>query len=302
MAKKTPKRPKKPATPAAPAPGGQAPVGHSPGTLGSVVTRQSVEAIQAQPASLAALRSAYQKMQALRGSDNRSWIYWAGIHGFPQWLCWHHGRVGSGTQRPYDLFLPWHRAYLLYFENAARDQDGGAVLPWWDWTSPVSHTVGVPASFSQANVNGVVNPLASGPVPPAPPDPARRTQRFPGAPADLPTPADVEQVLNLTSFVDFTAQLQDIHDQIHGWTGGSDETTGAGGDMGSVATSAYDPIFWSHHGMIDRLWYLWQLRHGVTNIPPDYLSRPLAPFELTVADVLDIRTLGYEYAVAVVNT
>ena len=67
--------------------------------------------------------------------------------------------------------------------------------------------------------------------------------------------------------------------------------------MGVVARAAFDPIFWSHHGMIDRLWYLWQLRHGVANIPQDYLDRPLAPFSLTVQDVLDIRRLGYEYAV-----
>ena len=66
--------------------------------------------------------------------------------------------------------------------------------------------------------------------------------------------------------------------------------------MGVIATAAYDPIFWAHHCMIDRLWYLWQLRHGVSNIPPDYLDMPLAPFAVTVQDVLDINRLGYEYA------
>ena len=71
--------------------------------------------------------------------------------------------------------------------------------------------------------------------------------------------------------------------------------------MASVATAAWDPVFWSHHCMIDRLWYLWQIRHGVNNIPPDLLPMVLQPFPLTVRDVLSINSLGYEYAVSLVR-
>lgn len=66
--------------------------------------------------------------------------------------------------------------------------------------------------------------------------------------------------------------------------------------MGTIATAAFDPIFWTHHCMIDRLWYLWQLRHGVFNIPPNHLGYTLEPFGLTVEQVLDIHQLGYEYS------
>ena len=62
--------------------------------------------------------------------------------------------------------------------------------------------------------------------------------------------------------------------------------------MGVIATAAFDPIFWAHHAMIDRVWYLWQLRHGTTNIPPHYAGKTLAPFGMTVAQVLDVNTLG----------
>ena len=33
------------------------------------------------------------------------------------------------------LFLPWHRAYLYFFELALQDQDPAhaVTLPWWDW-------------------------------------------------------------------------------------------------------------------------------------------------------------------------
>jgi tyrosinase len=256
-----------------------------------LVLRQSVE-----QADVASLRDAYDKLQAISPTDNRSWVYWSGIHGFPQFLCWHHFREGN-TGFPYDLFLPWHRAYLSYFDHATRDQNEHAIVPWWDWTSDLSHRIGVPAAYAEPETDGQRNPLSSGPMPDMPDDPARQTRRFPGDPSELPTADQVDGVLNLTSYMDFSSQLQDVHDQIHGWTGGIDPSDpDRGGDMGVIATSAFDPIFWTHHCMIDRLWYLWQLRQGVDNIPPDYLSRTLAPFSYTVRDVLDIGHLGYEYA------
>jgi tyrosinase len=247
-----------------------------------LTVRSSIENLDS--TALESLRDAYHKMQSI--TDNRGWVYWAGIHGVPQFLCWHHSRVGS-EQFPYDLFLPWHRAYLLYFEHTARDQNNAASLPWWDWTSDESHTNGIPESFAVPKAGGKPNPLASGPMPPIGRRPARRTRRAPDDPGNLPSADAVQNLMDLGNYTDFSTQVQDIHDSIHGWVGG---------DMGVVATSAFDPIFWSHHCMIDRIWYLWQLQNGINNIPADYLSKPLAPFALTVRDVLDINSLGYEYA------
>lgn len=256
-------------------------------------------------ANVAALRDAYTKMQALSGTDNRSWIYWAEYHGFNRFDCWHHARTGPNDQGfSYDLFLPWHRAYLVGWDHVTREQNSAAILPWWDWTSSASHTVGVPQAYSVARVNGKQNPLASGPTPNMPGDRARRTRRFPGSPGDLPamnqnTPANpsIESLLNLSSFVDFSNQVQDVHDFIHGWAGGTNpRNPNQGGDMGNIGVAAFDPLFWAHHAMIDRLWYLWQLRHGVNNIPPNYLNRVLAPFPYTVSQVLDVHSLGYDYA------
>ena len=81
-----------------------------------------------------------------------------------------------------------------------------------------------------------------------------------------------------------------IHDGIHVWVGG------IGGDMASVPFATWDPIFWSHHCMIDRLWWLWQLRHGINNIPSELLDQELSPFPFTVRRVLNIHELGYDYA------
>jgi tyrosinase len=246
---------------------------------GGVVIRPSAE-----HANVAALEDAYQKMQAISESDNRSWIYWAEFHGYNRYECWHHARVAS-DMFPYDLFLPWHRAYLTFFDNAARDQNPDAILPWWDWSSDASHSSGLPAAYTAGGAA-----LQSGPMPAIGGDAARRTTRNPGTPGDLPTPEQVEFVLGLTDFRDFSNQLQDIHDGIHGWVGG---------DMGSIGTSAFDPVFWAHHAMIDRVWYLWQLRHGVNTIPTEYLDKALFP-GYTVQQVLDVRALGYDYAVGAV--
>jgi tyrosinase len=252
-----------------------------------IVVRPSAE-----HANVGALGDAYGEMQNLSPTDNRGWVYWSQFHGFNRYECWHHARVGlpgGGPPFAYDLFLPWHRAYLSFFDNAARDQDEDAILPWWDWTSDLSHQIGLPAAYTAGGPS-----LESGPVPEINGDPARGTTRNPSNPADLPTYDQIygpNGLLERTDFRDFSNQLQDVHDGIHGWVGG---------DMGSIGTSAFDPVFWAHHAMIDRVWYQWQLKHGVNNIPPEYLDLALFP-GYTVNQVLDVRALGYDYATGAVT-
>jgi hypothetical protein len=88
------------------------------------------------------------------------------------------------------------------------------------------------------------------------------------------------------TFVDFSHRLEDVHDNVHGWVGGT---------MSLIPTAAYDPVFWAHHTMIDRAWYLWQVAHPGATVPASILHGALRGFTLTVADTLDINHLGYEY-------
>ena len=71
--------------------------------------------------------------------------------------------------------------------------------------------------------------------------------------------------------------------------------------MAQIPTAAFDPVFWAHHSMIDRLWYLWQMRHPTVSPEASLLQMPLAPFPLTVAQVLSVSQLGYDYTVAAIN-
>jgi tyrosinase len=66
--------------------------------------------------------------------------------------------------------------------------------------------------------------------------------------------------------------------------------------MASVTTAAYDPIFFAHHCMIDRIWYLWQMQRDVDRFPTALRDSPLPPFGRTPGQVLNVQELGYEYA------
>jgi tyrosinase len=247
--------------------------------------RKNVEILR--PDQLAALRQGFARLSQISANvvtDNRGYQYLAGLHGLPGQYCQLGDPPGSDP-----LFLPWHRAYLYVFELAMRDQAPDAALAWWDWTSPASQAGGIPQAFAAAQADGDPNPLYKAPVQPA----ARQsngqpteTFRAPRAPSGLPTADRIRQSLSLRSFSDFTAQLEDVHNSVHGWVGGT---------MGIIPWAAYDPIFWAHHTNIDRIWRIWQLRHP-QRFSDRFLNQALPPFPLTVEQTLNIKPLGYDYA------
>src|SRR5215210_4711510 len=103
------------------------------------------------PQELTNFREAVSRMKAL--SDERGYNFFAGIHGLPLPIHCQHGTL---------LFLPWHRAYLYFFELALQDQVPDMGLPYWDWTAEVSHQEGLPLAYAQEqDDNGVENPLFS---------------------------------------------------------------------------------------------------------------------------------------------
>src|SRR5258708_6768202 len=95
----------------------------------------------------AALDALSQSFAAIYGmADDRGYAHHAGIHGLPLLMYCHHGDI---------LFLPWHRAYLYFFEQAMMDQGPAARLAWWDWTDQA----GIPAAFNAPQVGPNPNPL-----------------------------------------------------------------------------------------------------------------------------------------------
>jgi len=222
-------------------------------------------------------------MKALPSSDRRNWQNQALIH---QNFCPH----GNW------LFLPWHRAYLYYFEEICRElvHDDSFALPYWNWTLNRS----VPAPFWDDPAN---NPLFhEGRV-------ATPTS-LTGAPTDAPTVNGILDETNFQLFGSGSIPLSDSqrdfafygplegtpHNYIHGFVGG---------DMGSFM-SPLDPIFWCHHNMIEALWFEWNIRRGNPNPSnPDWTNRVFTefcdrkgqPVRVSVADTLPYPLEAYQF-------
>lgn len=244
--------------------------------------RKSAEKLR--PDQLDALRDGFKKIKELR--DRNGFWHWAAVHGAPVDGCEH-------SLNQFDsLFLPWHRAYLYRLEIALQTKVPQCMLPWWDWPSARTRAIesggsAIPPVFAE---NGG-NPLAGSDLPPLqnnPPDWPKTTERRPGPADRLPTGKKVHEVLELTDFNDFSLHLEvDLHNLVHRWVGGS---------MKSQVLASYDPIFWAHHTMVDRLWSLWQGLHSDPGPRPSQWRVPLRGLDMVVEDVLNTEPLGYQYA------
>lgn len=183
-------------------------------------------------------------------------------------------------------FLPWHRRFLLQFEQALQAVDPAVALPYWDWT--VARTPR--ASLWAPDFLGGTGRARDGQVMDGPfartgnrwtisvrvdgRDYLRRALGAGGR--GLPTRAEVDAVLAMETYDmppwnsasdGFRNHLEgwrgaNLHNRVHVWVGGH-MATGA---------SPNDPVFWLHHAFIDKLWADWQARHPA---PPT--SRPPAP-------------------------
>ena len=75
------------------------------------------------------------------------------------------------------------------------------------------------------------------------------------------------------SGVPIVRPLESPHNSIHLAVGGFDvpgvfnasPIPGANGDMGENDTAGFDPIFFFHHCFVDRVFWLWQKKHGFTD-------------------------------------
>src|SRR6185436_11035329 len=89
------------------------------------------------PPQLDLLKKAFEGIIAKDPSDPNSYFVQAGYHWLPAPLyCLHH----------VPGYNPWHRAYLLSFENALRSVPGceAVTLPYWDITKPFPEVLKAP--------------------------------------------------------------------------------------------------------------------------------------------------------------
>jgi hypothetical protein len=232
------------------------------------------------------LREALATLYTLPAAATTSYAHIAGLHGNPSPSWCIHGSPG---------FLTWHRAYLAVFEDALRGIRPGVSLPYWNWSA--GSTTGVPAAcasptYVNRNGNTVPNPLFAGPIAVAAGGgtTSRRANIATTTFGDLATNA--QNAASNADFSMFQSQLNGVHGSVH---------VRVGGNMSSVASAGFDPIFYLHHANIDRLWANWQASHAVP-LPPVEASLTLDPFKrcfsdqmLTGTDVFSTEALGYRY-------
>jgi tyrosinase len=191
--------------------------------------------------------------------------------------CTHDGPVSE------KYFLPWHRAYIYWYEVIIRAlvyQDGGPkdwALPYWNYSLHANDPnvpwprSGLPWVFCQAKLpDGSANPLFM-PVGKRGLQPKWPTTGKPMFLGNL-TPF-YYQAYARTNYLDFNSTLDgQPHGAVHVDTGTGDGVLSQTGWMASITTAAFDPIFWLHHSEIDRFWVGWNAQGHKNPTNPAWLK------------------------------
>ena len=281
------------------------------------------------PECIAKYKKAVEIQRSLPADDPRSWIQQANVHcaycngaydqeGFPkpnQYIqvhkCW--------------LFFPFHRWYLYFYERILGSliDDPTFALPFWNWDAPEGYEI----------PNIFVDPTSSLY------DKNRNQSHLPPAPADLdytaeevgtPAKATWEEQVATNNHVMYTNMVSATkpqlffgkpyrtgsapnpgggtiengpHTAIHIWTG--DNRRNNWEDMGHFYSAGRDPVFYSHHANVDRMWNIWKKLPGSGRRDidhRDYLDTEFLFYDenkqlvrVSVRDCLDTRKLGYSY-------
>ncbi|HEY6349547.1 MAG TPA: tyrosinase family protein [Candidatus Angelobacter sp.] len=222
-------------------------------------------------AALAKFRDAICKIHALPSSDVIGWDKQIAQH------C-----LNCAPSKPDNIhfsqyFLPWHRAFLYSLERILRKLSGDddLRLMYWNWEQDRT----VPAIYTQASQYLFY---------------ANRS--FQGL---SPSDVNVQPLLTTATWAQFG--------------GGGSGQTGAAfggphanvhdaflGDMSDLQFSPRDPIFYAHHGNIDRLWSSWV---AASHANPDFGTDKVYFYDqdrkfrsILLNDVRDEKKLGYEYS------
>ena len=232
---------------------------------------------------VASLQKAVAKMKSLDSADptsvdfRRSWAYWANIHGYygasspdgtvqqqidylnqnglSQYVPYYQGiadqtppdSVATTTWAtcqhggPPGSFFGWHRMYLYYFEQVLRwaAEDPTLRLPYWDYTDTTQ--------LAMPSVYRVSSSVFF--------DDKRNPQLNSGAATLSALRTNINNALTVSDY--FTYE-QRIENGVHGYVHCTVGPTCPVAHMGDVPVAGNDPIFYSHHANIDRMWACWQ--------------------------------------------
>ncbi|KAL5575468.1 hypothetical protein UlMin_017167 [Ulmus minor] len=278
-------------------------------------------------ASIAKYNEAMKRMRALKDDDPRSFKAQADVH-----CAYCNGAYGQVGFKDVDLqvhfswlFFPFHRWYLYFYEKILGSliDDPTFALPYWNWDSPSG--MQMPAIFTDPN-SALYDSL-------------RNTTHQPPTIVDLNWSKSSTSTLTDEQLIESNLKIMyrqmvsaakvpllffgdpfragdsprsqnngagtienTPHTQIHLWSGNEDQTNGE--DMGNFYSAGRDPMFYSHHSNVDRMWTVWKSQGGKSKdlTDPDYLNAQFLFYDekkqlvqVKVRDCFDTKNLGYKY-------
>ena len=261
-------------------PATMSPVSEAEFAAGTKPERMRKDAATLTDAEIEKVIRAFDRMMTLDPSEPNSYFVQAGLHWFPAPLYCQHHVPG---------YNPWHRAYLLSFENAMRSIPGceDVTLPYWDITKPI------PDFLQEGPLKAYTLQADAGPGFKK----GYTTERY--AIDEIyhnifnkyKIPSKIHTALSALSWETFHGIFADApnnaiisaHDSGHNSIG----TT-----MANQEVAAFDPIFWFFHCNWDRLFWKWQNELQATSldglmstIEDDEISRQY----FTVPALMDIQ-------------
>ncbi|BBN06805.1 polyphenol oxidase [Marchantia polymorpha subsp. ruderalis] len=221
-------------------------------------------------------------------------------------------------------FAPWHRMYLYFHERILGDLigDKSFALPVWNWDNQQEGDGGnqMPWMFAPLNFGATPSELSNA---------IRNPEHFPPQVVRLDPCCYYEDmgivydsnlafmhraVVSSVSSTNFlgkpyrAGQTEDTngpgsieengHNIIHSWTGSNYlKIHPNNSDMGTFLFTAKDPIFYSHHANVDRLWTVWKS----LKIDPSTRRGSRKREDPTDSDFLDTQFAFYNHKKELVN-
>lgn len=253
-----------------------------------------------------ALKKAFKGMMDRETGNPESYFAIAGLHWLPNpgLYCRHHE----------NSYNPWHRMYLLRFEDALRSVPDceNVTLPYWNLTASNVPPLLYEELFEKYEIPVELSSI-SGRVYSAGYNAGYPENRYSGS--DIVKEVrerDISSTIN-------QALGHSFWERFNGWDGGRTQDgiirahdTGHGACGSAIANqdiAAFDPMFWFFHANWDRLWWKWQKAFMATSLSAfkthlsgstDWLDDPLLnslpPFDETTGETIDLSSFGVDYA------
>lgn len=267
---------------------------------------------------------AIDRMKRLPADDPRSFMQQANIH-----CAYCNGSYDQPGEGDLDLqvhnswlFFPFHRWYLYFYERILGKliNDPTFALPFWNWDNPKGMTI--PPMFNVPNSALFDEKRNQANLPPAVVDLGLTGNTDPlQVVTNNLTVMYTEMVRGNSSVTDFMGQPyregtavnpgpgaseRGSHTSVHAWVG--DPRQPSGEDLGNFYSAGRDPLFYCHHGNVDRMWTLWQYFIPSSKVPdknitdPDFLNASFVFYDensqlvrVYVKDSISNLAMGYEY-------